>query len=191
MSTITTTQKVLSITTLVLIGSIGAYYQLITTIHSLHGKQDTLRASVYERAQQTEEMQHTAQLVRETERERAELSQYLLNLNNPTPFLSLVESLGDSSGVRLEVESLTEVASPPTASNKKKTSTEATAPQGVPMVQVVITIEGRFDRVYHFLTLLEHMPYATTLTHTSLSQTPESDLWSGTAYLEIGTQPRN
>lgn len=184
MSSITKTKKKLVIALLLLMVSVGAYYGLFVHLHTLHTRWDELRISASESAQRTATAQRIEALVRDTAGERAELLSHLLVIDDPTPFLTLVETLGSDVGVTLEVESLTELI--PKKDKKKVVEVEV-----VPMVQVVLHVEGRFDRIYHLLSLLEYMPYVTTVTQVSLTKSASTGVWEGNIYIKVGAQSQN
>jgi hypothetical protein len=181
MSALTKTQKILGLASILLVVSIGAYYLLFNEIYSMHAKADELRAAAMVATQRTESAKRTAVLVSDTESMRGELNTYLLGVNDPTPLLSLIETFGGTTGVKLEVQSITDTS--PSANKNAQNTT--------PVVQLVIAVEGTFTHVYHLLTLFEHMPYIVSITQVAVSRSSDSDLWTGQISMRIGTKTQN
>ncbi len=122
--------------------------------------------------------QTTLSLLEETEREREELSKYFISSDDPTPFLELLESSARDAGVRLEVESLIPIDG---------------GADGLKKVQLSLVLEGTWRSVYHFTSLVERFPFATTITQSAfrLDSREGNALWKGQMSLEyvqdIGT----
>ena len=191
MSTLTKTNKILGFAVLLLVVSVGIYYMLLAEIDTLHTTAEGLRTAASERAQRDTIAQRTAVLLRDTEADRKELFGYLLMIDDPTPLLTLVETLGTDTGATLEVESLTEVQPSGNKDAKKGTANSKESQKDqLTTLQVVAHVEGGFDQVYHLLTLLEHMPYIVSLTQMSLTRSPESNQWDGRVYMQVGAQVR-
>ncbi len=182
MSNITHTQKVAAGMLLILCGTIAAYVMLYRHIGTLHSELAEL-----ERTRSGADAAHEAvlaeqQLFESTASERTELAQYLIPAADPTPFLGLLESLGKDAHIDVEVHSLEpDNAASPSGSAAK------TQP-AIPSVRVTLVVSGLWPDLYHFLALLEQLPYAVTVDHVALDidETAAAGVWSGQIHLRGG-----
>jgi hypothetical protein len=142
-----------------------------------------LQADIELAASQEESVRAMKNLVRESEDERNELEGYLLSRDNPAYFLELLEDLGDDSGVRVTVSALTEESAAP-----KGDDTPMFGGVGDPRIHVQLEAVGGFAELYHFVTLLEHMPYAATVRTVRLGRTESASLWEAIVGISVYTR---
>ncbi len=161
--------------------SIGGYYALHGFTFSDQAKLVEVRQEVAAGSVKEDMIRSVKALVRETEDERRELEAHLLRRDDPTPFLTLLEGLGNTAGVTVEVSSLTEVTEP-------EGKEIAFGGLGSPRVTATVEIEGGFAQLYHFLRLVELMPYALTIERVALERNSEDQNWSGILSLTIPTR---
>ena len=112
----------------------------------------------------------TVALLDKTKEGREEISSYFVSVEDPTPFLELVEALGADAGVTLEVETLSIDAVEAATSTEYKDN-----------MKVALLVEGPWESLYHLVWLLEHMPYVATIadaTFTLGNESSESG-WGG------------
>lgn len=147
----------------------GAYSWLDTMRAQVHGIRDELEQT---RSNKDRDSQLRDMLAKTVE-DRAYLTAHLLNSSEPSVFLDQIESLKQTSGASLTVESITEVAN---------TALRTGAPheQGVSFVRVVLTVSGVWNHVYHLIQLLETVPYAMLVDQITLEQGDDDvNEWSG------------
>lgn len=109
----------------------------------------------------------TASLLEKTKEGRDEISSYFVSKEDPTRFLEFVEALGKESGISLEVKELSmDIPEEEVRSFQDN-------------VKVVLYVEGGWSSLYHFLWLLERMPYVVTVANTALAVDNEGVLWGG------------
>jgi ribosomal protein S15P/S13E len=179
MNALTKTQKIAASAGVLLCVMLGAYYLLFTSIKTLTQEVVELRSHVTENMVRQRADEEIARFLKETEDSRSELLTYIPNTNDPTPFLSVIESLGNDAGVELEVSSITEEVL--SVGSESKDGQSDTAPG----VFVELRVEGGFAHLYHLLALLEHMPYATSIVHTALTKSSETSVWEGQVRLHV------
>lgn len=177
MKKITTTQKISFASVLLLALMVTGYVLFYKHIDELREKLAIAKIELRAVEKIAENKQATIILLDETRQGREELSRYFVPLEDPTPFLELIESSAKDAGVLLEVETLAEVESGEGEENTKK-------------VKAVLLVEGRWQNVFHFLTLLERMPFAVTVTQTALTldENEDSDAWKGQVHLEYSAK---
>ncbi len=179
MDSLTKTKKIAIGAGVLLIAVVGVYYVLLNNIQSLTQEVAALRTQATERLAQQKVRNDVAQFLQSTEADRAELVTYVPRTNDPTPFLSTIESLGQDAGVVLEVSSLTESPTP-SVINKN-----TPPPPILPSVEMVLGVEGSFEHLHHVLTLLEHMPYISSITQIGITRSLETNVWKGQIHLQV------
>ena len=111
----------------------------------------------------------TEALLNRTKAGREEIASYFISEEDPTPFLELVETLGKDAGVTLEVEAIS--IDPVSADEGKSVGDN---------MKVVLFVEGSWKSLYHFMSLLEHMPYVATIASATFTVDEGSaDTWKG------------
>jgi hypothetical protein len=177
MKKITATQKVSFVSVLLLVLVATGYVLLYKHIGVLREKLSTVKVELWAVEKLAENKQATLILLDETRQGREELSRYFVPLEDPTTFLELVESSAKDAGVLLEVETLAEVASEKGEEGTKK-------------IKAVLLVEGGWQNVYHCISLLEHMPFAVTVTQAvfTVDQSRDTGVWKGQIHLEYSAK---
>jgi hypothetical protein len=183
MNKITRTKAMMLVALGALLLSGGSYflvYKEVVKAHkehvAIHAEYDTL---IRERGHRDE----VRALVADTVDVRAELAGYLVP-DEPIDFLNLLEKeLAQEAGVVLQVESLSKED---TGTGKLK---KGEVPKD-PHVQAVLLVEGQWENIYHFISLLETAPYALVVNRVNLS---EEELetgygWSGQIHMSVNTK---
>jgi hypothetical protein len=176
MKKITTTQKVSFVSVLVFVLIVAGYVLLYKHIDVLRGELASVKTEIRAVEILAESKQATLVLLDETRQGREELSQYFVSFEDPTPFLELVEASAKDAGVLLEVETLAEVASEEEKNLKK--------------IKAVLVVEGGWQGIYHFISLLELMPFAVSVTQTAFTFEEKDGVgvWRGQVHLEYSAR---
>lgn len=171
MKRITKTQKVgfgaVSVMVLMCIG----YVFFLDHIYTLRDDLLEVKAKLATVKQLEENKLETLVLLSKTEADRKKISSYFVSVEDPTPFLELIENLGSEADVTLEVETLS-VEEQDTKDGKNIHEN----------VKVVLVVEGDWESLYELFLLLEHMPYLTTISQAAFSvdtKSGSSDVWKG------------
>ena len=123
-------------------------------------------------------------LVTTTADTRAELTGYLVP-DEPIEFLNVLEdSLAPRTGVVLGVDSLVKEERTEGSSKKGDDPNDA-------RVRAVLSVEGSWESIYHFLLLLETSPFALSIDRVNVSE--EDDLetgpgWEGQIHVYVNTR---
>ena len=109
-------------------------------------------------------------LLSETAEERAQLDSLLLADNEIVPFLEHIEGVGQIANVIADVKTVDVI--------------ETVETQDVyEWLKISVTAEGSLSEVYHFLSLLEHIPLAFVMERVDLNAKRENgtitDTWNG------------
>ena len=157
------------------------YSILYTKIAALAGDLSVARVELAQQSAMRHEEQMIATFLSDTLSDREELSMYLFSSEDPTPFLSLLESLAAELGVEEEVRSIAEV----TSDGVTKASA---SPGGHGTVELTLSVSGSWDALYRLLYLFEYLPQVTTVDHLSLSRDDSSGVWDGLIRLRVSSR---
>jgi hypothetical protein len=163
---------------LLLCGAGGLYVFMYQYIGQRMSELDDLRVAKTANDARAQSEQDTKTFIQNTTEEQRELNSYLVDVDNPTPFLSLLEELARDVQVLLDVESLS-AESPST--NKNSPSD----PIGMKHVTAVLKVEGSWEHVHHLLSLIEHMPYLVTVERMTIARENTSGMWVGQVHLRV------
>jgi len=109
-------------------------------------------------------------LLSETAQERSKLDSLLLADNEIVPFLEHIEGIGEIADVTLDVKTVDVIGS-----EEKQDVYE--------WLKISVTADGSWIEVYHFLSLLEHIPLALVVDRVDLTVLKEEDkstnMWDG------------
>ena len=106
-----------------------------------------------------ERLQSLKDLLGKTKDQRDKISNIFVRSDGSVEFIEMIESLGRTAGVKLEIESVGVDA----FKNKIASSTE--------YFRLSVKSEGSWINVMHLLTLLEEMPFKVLIDNVSLSKT--------------------
>ncbi|MEK7662256.1 MAG: hypothetical protein AAB355_02030 [Patescibacteria group bacterium] len=150
---------------------VSAYGFLFYTIKNLNNKASLLRqdfslAEDKERKTISEKI-----LLRGLEDGRRELEGYFINSENPVALIKRVEALGGISGVSLSISSL--------EPDKERKN----------VVIADMSLSGGFSQIFHFLVLLESIPFGVTVKRAAFGLAPSpkgvQSGWEGIINAEI------
>ncbi len=107
--------------------------------------------------------------VEETKQQRADVDAYFADVSALVPFLEQVEGLARIAGVTSKVDSVSEETRPLSdiQSGKDKKATYG-------VVNVTVSFEGSWTQAYRFLSLIEHIPYASRIERAELSKVEDT-----------------
>lgn len=132
--------------------------------HTVVAMRESVQEERKELARLTTQERHNdslATFLATTDNERKELAGYLLSVDNPSPYLALIETTATDAGVVVEVETL-EVRD---GLDEKG----GAVPDSGPYLRVVLNVSGTWPRVHHFVSLLEYLPYVTFIDRATVS----------------------
>ena len=161
-------QTIALIACVLLVASAGAYWFMFVRMSEL---QVNIADARSELARLTAQKDAHASLVRFLEGSAAdteELNRHLLSIDNPSPFLALIEETARDAGVVVDVETL-EVAS---AGEGGAGQEEARK-----YLRLVLMVSGSWRAVYHFVALVEHLPYVTRVDRMAVEL--DEGVWNG------------
>lgn len=180
MKRITKTQQIGAGSIVLLLLASTGYVFFLKHIYSLQDELVEIKASLAVVDEQEESKQEIVSLLSKTEDQREEILQYFVSIEDPTPFLELIESFAEDTGAGIEVETLS------VAEVSDKTNTSLTEKH----VEVVLLVEGTWESLFHLISLLETMPYVATISETafSIDHTASSSVWRGQIELLCGAK---
>lgn len=114
----------------------------------------------------------TITLLRETEEGRRELEKYFVSANDPTQFLDMIDAVAEDVGVTVSSPSVEIVGYEELDKNfpdelQKKTD-------------VLLSVSGEWDEIYHFISLLELFPYVVTVDRVTVAyKEGDEGSWEG------------
>ena len=160
--------------------SVGMYWLLYQYIDGLHAQLNTSRSELSLLVEQEGRHDSLKHMLDISEDDRDEILSYLLSIDNPTPFLSLVEGLAKDAGVIVSVESLTE-EDRVNGGDTKETQ------EGSVVLRIALSVEGSWRGVHHLLYLFEHMPYIVILEKVALEEQENEGIvvWSGQVHMRV------
>jgi hypothetical protein len=114
--------------------------------------------------------------------ERKELAGFLLSIDNPSPYLALLEETATDAGVTVEVETL-EV-------HESAEVGGGVAIDGGAYLRVVLNITGTWSQVHHFVSLVEYLPFVTFIDRVTVSAESGAGQgsWSGQLHVRALVQ---
>lgn len=137
---------------------VGIVYLMNVKEHALRDKQaEVERSYIHE-----QELTSLVRLVEDSGAEREELMSRILKSEEVIDFLSLLSALGKEQGVNLETPTLNEVAIDDVFS----------------YLVIDMSITGPYEAIRHVLSLLEVLPYQSSVTNVSLSSRGNGT-WAG------------
>ena len=137
------------VVSLVLLFVYGFLFQVIfTTNRSLQA----LEEDVSTQAGREERLRAARNILANTESERTNLASSFLRENEVVSFIELVEELENTAGAELRVQSV----------DLKDADDNSTVYE---WLELAIEATGSWQEVYHFLSLVEHMPVSVFLVH--------------------------
>lgn len=182
MRTITPSQKMLLVSLVSLVAS-GVFYALVHTAITQKEADFIEARDASMRATYAKENEDQAQgILTKTAGFRSGLSTYLVSYDDPLELLSFVdEQLPKIAGVSAGVLEGGITKEEPTDEKGKKT--------GNTYVRIALNVKGNWADLFHYLLLLEHMPYATTIDKVVLSQSDTGGeyTWEGDVFLAAAT----
>lgn len=155
-------------------GYAGLFYLIRTGNEEI----SIMRAQVEQEVNREQRLIGFQSIIRDTELERSELDTYFIGRDGVVSFLELLESFGDTANVSVEVSTV-EVVTERRVTTQNGKEVEL-PPPAVESLQVIVSVGGSFEEVFHYLTLLETMPFHTAINSVSIERArSEGVAWSG------------
>jgi hypothetical protein len=129
---------------------------------ALHGsiaKRAKLKQDLAGQTLTEDQSKHIAEVIADTETERADLDKYFISTDGIVGFISTVENLSDDSGATVDVTSVDQVNKP----NDPEFE----------YLHLELTAAGSWQSVYHLTQLVESLPYVLWLDRVSLERMPK------------------
>jgi|GEM_PF-2032894 len=181
MRRITTTQKIFAGAALICVAVAGSYYMLLQQLRVLELERNALvdERTTLQILERTE--QDTRTLLLSTAAQRDGLLAHLVSVDNPTEFLELLEAVADDARVAMQVSVLsTELVDSARAADTGMSASRQ-------CLQATMEVKGAWANVHQFITLVEYMPYAVTITKAGIAEDMDG-LWDGTIQIRCGAQ---
>ncbi len=124
---------------------VGVYGYFIYAVETKNKETAVLYAAFHQAASDREKIQGFERVLKDTEKDRNQLSAYFITKTNEVTFIERIEKIGKSAGVALSVNSV---------SDKTKDSGA---------VELNFSTSGKFSDIYRLMALIESMPYKVTL----------------------------
>ncbi len=167
------TQKITVVTVCILLIFIFGYAYLHKQINELYRKLETIKVELGVMDRLAENRQTTVELLQNLSEKREELHSHFVSTEALTPFLESIESIAEDAGVLLEVKKV----------NKESSKNNIDVLKYV--VDVVFVVDGGWNEFYHFISLLEMLPYTNTITNAtySMNEKDGDSAWSGQVHI--------
>jgi len=174
---ITKSQKVLVFSLLVLVLAASGYVLLYQYITLLHINLDTLSVELDSVVMVVENKQSTIALLESTEEGREEMERYFVSVDDPTQFLNMIDAVAKGVGVNVEAVSVEIVDFEKINKKFPKDLQKKT--------EVALSVQGEWEDVYHFISLLEFFPYAVTIDRATIThkESSEYEPWEGLIHI--------
>lgn len=143
----------------------GLCFYLFTYIKQIDNMVSSRLAQIESELKADESLRSIKILMNDTKKERERMSLVFIQPDDTVNFIETIESLGDLTGVKLEIDSV----GVDNLKSKKTGSTE--------LFRISLKTEGSWTNTIHFLTLLENVPHKISFENVNLSKV--SDLNDG------------
>ncbi len=163
MKNISTTQKITITIILFMVVALFGYVQLYKYVRSQQEKLVTLEQELHSVDVVSESQQEVRHFLDETASDREEFNKYFVSIEDPTPFLEQIDMIAQTASTAVEVSELDMKY----VDDDKLLSKYPKELQKE--VQLILSVEGEWSEVYHFLVLLEQLPYALSILNVAFS----------------------
>ena len=180
MKNISTTKKITLGILLFVVAAMFGYIQLYKHLHAQQEKLVALEQELHSVDVVSEGQQEVKHFLKDTEKKREELEKYFVSLEDPTPFLEQIDSTAKAAGVVAEVGALDmqyveeSLVLPEYSKELQKE------------VRFILSVEGEWDGIHHFLALLEEFPYTISVLNVAFTLKDEEllgGLWEGKVHV--------
>jgi hypothetical protein len=174
MKKITSTQRISIFACVVLLVAVSGYVYFFKLIESGNKALNESKVNLLSVEKKIQTEQEKKLLLETTQTDRDSLYTHFVPVEDPTPFLELVETLARETGIDLVVESL-----------KEMTGTESST-SSLKKITIMLSVEGEWSGLYEFISLLEQLPYSATIVSTvfSYDEKEKNGIWSGMIELQ-------
>lgn len=143
---------------------LGVYGYLFYVVGNKNAETAVLYTTSHQQASDKEKIQGLERTLKDTEKERSNLSTYFVTKRNAVTFIEQIEQTGKSAGVDLSVNSVSDDA------------------KGGETTQLTFSAAGAFPDIYRLTALIESMPYKVTIKKVdmqTLSDQKNGTIWKG------------
>lgn len=142
---ITKTAQLIILLALVMIAGVAGYYMFFVEIRDSNQAISLRTNELNTNFSKGEELRTLENIARDTKEDRTKLDSFFITEDDIVVFLENIESLEGDTGANISVESIS-----------KKQVEESSI---IEKLDLNITVNGTWRSVYHFLVLLESLPY--------------------------------
>lgn len=158
-------KRLLALFSLINIMFLGVYGYLFYVVASKNTETVVLYTTSHQQASDKEKIQELDRTIKDTEKERNNLSAYFVTKTSAVTFIEQIEKIGKNAGVDLSVNSVSGDA------------------KGGGTTQLAFSAAGTFSDIYRLIALVESMPYKVTLKKADMQVTSDqkdgSTIWKG------------
>lgn len=154
-------KRLLAIFFLVDILFLGVYGYLFYVVDSKNRETAALYTASHQAASDKEKIQGLERTLKETEKERNNLSGYFVTKTNAVTFIEQIEKIGKNANVSLTVNSVSDDVKDNGA------------------IQLNFSAVGSFPDMYRLIALVESMPYKVTLKKANVLRVVDQAVWRG------------
>ncbi len=165
MKSLTFTQKILVLLFILDVAVAAMYAGLFLMIKKAHRTSGDLLGELQVYITKEARLRGMKEIVRDTETDRLVLDRYFVSIQGIVDTIKLFESIGKQAGVFLEIKNVTVVP------NQDDELTE--------FIQLDLGAAGSWVAVYHFLSLVESVPYKVQLDKVHMRKLQDTVTTSG------------
>jgi len=151
--------------------SLGGYIFIFTEVRSAGKESTIIEQRIEQEHEKTKKRDAVRTMLESTEADRMELESRLVTENTLVNFFEDMEGLSDAAKVKMEIAGIVEkveldpVLPKSTEEGEENKPTKNPASGLLEWLQLEINATGSWSEVYRFLTLVELLPYETTLSN--------------------------
>lgn len=170
----TSVQPTIIVAILVIVSIVG-YYVFFSQIKEHNTETMELISEIEFTKQREQQLRNMKSTARETETDRTKLSTYFIKEESIVDFLEIIESFEEYTGAKVRVRTI----------GKNDPGVYDTLEQ----LRLNLTVDGSWDEVYHFLVLIEALPYRVVVESIQLTasarQEDSNSKWQGVTTLTV------
>lgn len=153
----------------VFIGALSAYGAWYAAIGKESANAVSLQSQIQAKTETAAHAQAARTQLNKALSDQASITGYFVSTNDIVTYLGTLQSTGAKYGAKVEVQSVTSQPAKPHT-----------------LLQLALSISGRFDSVERTLGAIEYEPYDTTVTSVTLD-TPDGKTWTAAVTMNVGT----
>ena len=168
------TKQILMGTIVLVIAVFVLYIMLFLNLKEKNNNISVLTNEVDTVLQKEIKLRSVKYLIKDTEDERADLDSHFVIDDEVINFIEIIENLGMDSGAKIEVTNVS------VSSTNKEAADQINISE---LLYLDFKIEGRFAQMFHFLSILEKLPFKIDILRVNFGRIPNEDgkikSWNG------------